>query len=151
MGEAELNVPQPIRKSNRTIHTPDHYYGFLVDGGVEDSVIEDNNPISYQEAIQIMDSERWLNVMKSEIKSMHQNKVWTLHDVPKGTVPIGCKWIFKKKIGANGKIETYKARLVDKGYRQILGIDYNETFSPVAMWCDGNIAHDTLKSKRPTK
>ena len=71
--------------------------------------------------------------MNSEIESMHINKVWTLENVPKGSIPIGCKWIFKKKIGADGKIETYKARLVAKGYRQILGIDYDETFSPVAM------------------
>ena len=64
---------------------------------------------------------------------MHINKVWTLENVPKGSIPIGCKWIFKKKISADGKIETYKARLVTKGYHQILGIYYNETFSPLAM------------------
>ena len=133
MGEPETTFPQPIRRSTRVIRSPDRYYGFLVDGGIEDSIIVDDDPVSYDEAIQSRDSEKWQDAMNSEIESMHINKVWTLENVPKGSVPIGCKWIFKKKIGADGKIETYKARLVAKGYRQILGVDYDETFSPVAM------------------
>ena len=51
----------------------------------------------------------------------------------KGIVPIGCKWILKKKIGADGQIDTFKARLVAKGYHQRQGGYYNETFSLVSM------------------
>ena len=50
-----------------------------------------------------------------------------------GIVPIGCKRIFKRKVGADGKVETYKARLVVKGFHQRQGVDCEETFSPVAM------------------
>jgi hypothetical protein len=46
---------------------------------------------------------------------------------------IECKWIFKKNTDADGNVHFYKARLVAKGFRQIQGVDYDETFSPVAM------------------
>ena len=71
--------------------------------------------------------------MKSEMESIVINGVWTLIDPPKEIKPIGCKQIFKRKRGANGKIETYKAHLVAKDYRQHYGIDYDEMFSPVVM------------------
>ena len=64
---------------------------------------------------------------------MYTNQVWTLVDVPKGVTPIEYKWVFKKKIEVNGQIETYKARLVAKDFKQRQGIDYDEIFSLVAM------------------
>ena len=67
------------------------------------------------------------------MESMYANQVWTLVNPPEGVKPIGCKWVFKKKINADGNVQTYKSRLVVKGFKQILGIDYDETFSPVAM------------------
>ena len=63
-------------------------------------------------------SDKWLEVMKSEINSMYSNQVWTWIDAPKSVTPIRCKWIYKKKIGADGQIETYKIRLMAKDFRQ---------------------------------
>ena len=80
-----------------------------------------------------IDFEKWLDAMKSEIDSMHLNQVWTLVDPPEGIVLIGCKWIYKRKIDINGKIETYKAKLVAKGYSQRKGINYQKIFSSVAI------------------
>ena len=71
--------------------------------------------------------------MKAEMDSMYVNQVWTLIDPPKDIIPIGCKWIFKRKIGADGKVDTYKSRLVAKGFRQRQRVNYEETFSLVAM------------------
>ena len=71
--------------------------------------------------------------MKSEMEFIEINGVWILVDPSESIKSIGCKWIFKRKRGGDGKVETYKARLVIKDYRQHYGIDYDETFSPVAM------------------
>ena len=70
--------------------------------------------------------------MKSEIGSMYENKVWNLVAFPDDRRAIENKWIFKNT-DADGNVTVYKDRLVAKVFRQVQGVDYNETFSPVAM------------------
>ena len=65
-----------------------------------------------------------MKAMKSEIDSMHSNQVWSLVDSPEDIVPIGCIWIYKKKIGSDSKVKTYKTRLLAKGYTKCEGINY---------------------------
>ncbi|KAL0342540.1 UNVERIFIED_CONTAM: Retrovirus-related Pol polyprotein from transposon TNT 1-94 [Sesamum calycinum] len=64
---------------------------------------------------------------------MGSNQVWTLVDPPKGVKRVGCKWVYKRKIGADEKVTTFKAGLIAKGYTQRLGVDFEETYSPIAM------------------
>jgi hypothetical protein len=71
--------------------------------------------------------------MESDIQSMHENQVWNLVDPIDGVRHISCKWDFEKKADKDGNIHIYKARLLVKGFKQIHGIDYDETFSPITM------------------
>ena len=64
---------------------------------------------------------------------MYSDQVRNLIKVPNSIKPVGCKWVYKRKRGIDGKVETFKARLVAKWYTQKEGIDYEETFSLVAM------------------
>ncbi|KAK3013785.1 hypothetical protein RJ639_010144 [Escallonia herrerae] len=75
---------------------------------------------------------RWKEAMNEEMKSLQENKTWEAIDRPSGKKPVGCRWIYTVKYKADGTIERFKARLVAKGYTQTYGIDYTETFAPVA-------------------
>jgi hypothetical protein len=70
--------------------------------------------------------------MDKELATLEANHTWVLTTLPSGKHPIGCKWVYIIKFKSDGSIERYKARLVAKGYNQMEGIDYAETFSPVA-------------------
>jgi hypothetical protein len=75
---------------------------------------------------------RWKEAMKEEMHALEKNKTWELVQLPEGKKAVGCKWVFTVKQTPEGKVERYKARLVAKGYSQTYGIDYDETFAPVA-------------------
>ena len=70
--------------------------------------------------------------MWEELSALDKNKTWQIVSLPTGKKAVGCKWVFTVKQTPEGKIDRYKARLVAKGYSQTYGIDYDETFAPVA-------------------
>ncbi|KAL0378487.1 UNVERIFIED_CONTAM: Retrovirus-related Pol polyprotein from transposon TNT 1-94 [Sesamum radiatum] len=80
-----------------------------------------------------IDLDKWLEAMKSEMDSMRSNQVWTLVDPLKGVRSVGCKWVCKRKLGANGEVTAFKARLMAKGYTQRPVVDFEETYSPMTM------------------
>jgi hypothetical protein len=70
--------------------------------------------------------------MDEEMAALDANVTWELVALPKDKKAIGCKWVYKVKHNADGSVSRYKARLVAKGYTQTYGIDYEETYSPLA-------------------
>ncbi|KAH9657753.1 retrovirus-related pol polyprotein from transposon RE1 [Citrus sinensis] len=86
-------------------------------------------PNSVQEALK---DPKWKAAMNDEMRSLQKNQTCELVDLPPGKKPVGCRWIYTIKYKADGSIERYKARLIAKGYTQTYGIDYTDTFAPVA-------------------
>ncbi|KAI3791229.1 hypothetical protein L2E82_04923 [Cichorium intybus] len=129
-------ISLPLRRSSR-VSMPPEFYGFHIttdgDTFVSDrTLINLDEPANYREAVAGPESAKWKEAMDSEIKSMYDNQVWNLVDNVPGRNTVGCKWNFKKKTDIDGKVHTFKARLVAKGFTQTPGIDYDDTFSPVA-------------------
>src|SRR5713226_7336055 len=89
----------------------------------------DSYPQTYEEAA---GDPRWQASMKEEFNSLQKSNTWELVDLPLGRKLVQCKWVYKTKFSADGSPLKYKAILVAKGYSQVHGIDYNETFAPVA-------------------
>jgi Reverse transcriptase (RNA-dependent DNA polymerase) len=89
---------------------------------------QDDN-ISFEGAINF---DKWRATMDDEIRAIEKNDTWELTSLPRGHKTIGVKWVYKKKMNPQGKVEKYKARLVAKGYKQQAGVDYEEVFALVA-------------------
>ena len=88
-------------------------------------------PKTLEQVLTSAEKHHWVKAMEKEIKSLQENEVWELVELPDGRKPVGNKWVFKLKTDEDGKIERYKARLVAQGYTEIFGMDYAETFCPV--------------------
>ena len=72
--------------------------------------------------------------MDDEIKSIKKSETWELTELPRNIQPIGVKWVFKKKMNAQGKLERYKARLVAKGYKQKMGLTMMKSLPRLQEW-----------------
>lgn len=92
---------------------------------------ENDEPRTYENAINSYDATLWRQAMDEEMKSLEKNNTWTLTDPPSNQKIIDNRWTFKMKKNADGSNRRYKARLVARGFNQQYGIDYEETFSPV--------------------
>ena len=90
------------------------------------------DPTTLDEAMKSADASKWEVAMEDEYHSLLANGTWELTSLPKDRKAVGCKWVFKTKRDASGEIVRHKARLVARGFSQVQGVDFNETFAPVA-------------------
>jgi len=133
---------QPVvqrERPQRQIRPPVRYgVDEYADTALEDAVCHNAfsacqilEPSTIDEALASDHATEWRQAADLEYKSLISNNTWELVELPAGHKPIGCKWVFKVKYRSDGEVEHFKGRLVAKGYAQMYGIDYDETFAPV--------------------
>ncbi|GJW40719.1 retrotransposon protein, putative, ty1-copia subclass [Tanacetum coccineum] len=115
-----VRIPQAPKRYGFNINDEEHELG------------DHGEPPNYRATLSDPESEKWLEAMNAKMQSIKVNHVWNLVDLPLNYKTIRSKWLSKKKTDMDGNIHTYKARLVAKGFTQTYGVDYEETFPPIA-------------------
>ncbi|GJV94490.1 retrotransposon protein, putative, ty1-copia subclass [Tanacetum coccineum] len=118
-----------VRRSTKAHRAPDR---LCLNVEVEEHSLWDlNEPNNYKAALLDPKSDKWVDAMNAEMKSIKDNQAWCLVDLPPNCKTVQSKWCFEKKNDIDGIVYTYKARLVAKGYTQTCRVNYEEKFSPV--------------------
>ncbi|GJX27648.1 zinc finger, CCHC-type containing protein [Tanacetum coccineum] len=143
VSEEVVQQPEPdlrISKRNRTPKDFRPEFQLYLIEGTRDEVSDqhsycfnvEDDPKTFDEAMKFQDVAFWKEAINDEIDSIMGNNTWVLADLPPGCKPLGCKWIFKRKLKVDGTIEKFKARLVIQGFKQKSGIYYFDTYALVA-------------------
>ncbi len=103
-------------------------YAFVVETGAAEGI----EPQSLAEAKRLPDWPEWDRAMKEEIATLERTGTYIEVEAPQGVNIVGCKWVFRLKRDASGNIVRRKARLVAQGFSQVPGVDYFDTYAPVA-------------------
>lgn len=138
--EVDLHVNNTDESSPPTSARPSRSTQPIIRFGIDDhtgmghvacSATDIIEPLSFSEAQESVNRDKWMTAAESEYKSLIENKTWELVSLPSDRSAIGSKWVFKAKYSPDGTVDKFKARLVAKGYAQQAGIDYDDTYSPV--------------------
>lgn len=121
--DEQATEPSSLHRSTRLNRPNPKYANAAI---VEDETVE---PENFEQA-SVM--EGWILAMNQEYDALMRNQTWELTPKPSDVKPISCKWVYKVKRKADGSVERLKARLVARGFSQEYGLDYEDTFSPVA-------------------
>ncbi|GMJ13708.1 hypothetical protein HRI_005040000 [Hibiscus trionum] len=113
----------PLQHHVSSHHLSDDYASFI------NNISSVYEPTYYHQAIKYPE---WRQAMQDELQAIEDLKTWTVVPLPAGKQPIDYKWVYRVKYKADGTVDRFKARLVVKGFTQIEGVDYIDTFSPVA-------------------
>ena len=144
VGETENEVPnapeqlqdeeedlgeEPLPRASRNRRPPERYGSPYTSNTIqhEETATE---PKTYEEAVKSNKAKQWKEAMQAEVESLENNDTWTFVDRPKDKNVLPGKWVYRVKYGADGQVDKYKARYVAKGYAQVEGIDFFETYAP---------------------
>jgi Reverse transcriptase (RNA-dependent DNA polymerase) len=121
------------KESASTSHLISHYVSFEalppIYKAFVTSLYFNSTPCEWRKAMQ---DPKWKMTMFEEMRALIKNDTWDMVPRPSGKNVVGCKWVYSVKYNPEGKVDRFKAQLVAKGYTQTYGVDYEETFAPVA-------------------
>lgn len=121
----------PVTRSGRQVRKPKHLVDYVTLATAMSAVVEDA-PRSFAELSSRPDQSTWWGACKEEMSALERNGTYTLTKLPPGRKAIDCMWLFKNKLNAAGEFVRAKARLVAKGCSQQEGVDFQDTYAPVA-------------------
>jgi hypothetical protein len=126
LSDAQGSVGNP-KEAVRESKPPERFCSYIA----MVSSIRESEPSTFEEATS---RQVWRDAMMEEYNSIMKNDVWEVVPRPEGKSVVTSKWLYKLKHAADGSIEKYKARFVARGFSQVEGVDYDETFAPVARY-----------------
>ena len=124
---------QSGRRQLRGGPSQQHFYGSVHITQQPPQMVDDDS-LTYSQVTSSPDRDKWLTAIRNELNSLIKARTWRYVQMPSAANLVGCKWIFKIKRDKNGNTTKYKARLVARGFTQVYGIDYAETYAPVARY-----------------
>ncbi|KAJ9671119.1 hypothetical protein PVL29_027218 [Vitis rotundifolia] len=133
---SDLDLPISLRKGRRQCKSTYSIANFVSYDHLSSSssvFVASIDSISIPKTvIEALNHPGWKNAMLEEIHALEDNHSWKLIELPQGKKVVGCKWVFAVKVNPDGSVARLKVRLVTRGYAQTYGVDYSDTFSPVA-------------------
>ncbi|RVX18665.1 Retrovirus-related Pol polyprotein from transposon TNT 1-94 [Vitis vinifera] len=130
------DLPIAVRKGTRSTRNPHPIYNFLSYHRLSSpysAFVSAISSVSLPKSThETLSHPGWRQAMMDEMAVLHSNGTWDLVVLPSGKSTVGCRWVYAVKVGPDGQVDRLKTRLVAKGYTQVYGSDYGDTFSPVA-------------------
>ena len=123
-GEGE---PRHSNRENRGVPPPRFIEMYLASAADDEAR---HNPETVGEALESVHSEKWQAAMDSEMQSLKENIVYEIVNKPSEKKVVKSKWVLRVKTNEKGEVDKFKARVVAKGFSQVEGVDYDQTFSP---------------------